>query len=72
MLQSKTLFFFKTTMLETKIIVVISFRLNLNFKQVFPSIFRFQEESLLETQGRWQALERKPVSYDDKNHSAVL
>lgn len=72
MLQSKTLFFFKTTMLETKIIVVISFRLNLNFKQVFPSIFRFQEESLLETQGRWQALERKPVSYDDRNHSAVL
>lgn len=38
-------------MLKTKIIVVTSFRLNLNSKQVFPSIFLFREESLLETQG---------------------
>lgn len=59
-------------MLKTKIMAVISLRLNLNFKQVFPSIFLFQEESLLETQGRWQAFESKPVSYDDKNCSEVL
>lgn len=42
--------FFKMAMLKTNIIVVVSLRLNLNFKRVFPPIFLFQEESLLETQ----------------------
>lgn len=59
-------------MLKTNIIVVVSLRLNLNFKRVFPPIFLFQEESLLETQDQWQAFQSKPESQEEKNHSEVL